>query len=98
MTQKAKEKAARDHYRSYLMSEMDGLHKAYGRWSGRKEAACEHCRELCKEADGHGLKIITRNTDVFTAGFESVNEEGVCEFTYIAPTYHVTIEITPDMA
>lgn len=97
MTQKQKERSAREHYRAYLMSEMTSLSKAYGRWSARKERAFEHCQALCKEADGYGLKIITRNSDVFTAGFESVNDLGVVMFTYISPSFHVTVEVTPDM-
>ena len=48
---------------------------------------------LPTEGGGVNLKVITRNTDVFTAGFESVNEEGIPQFTYIAPTYHITIDI-----
>ena len=97
MTQKQKENAARDHYRQYLMSTKDSLAKAYGSWSVRKQAAWDHCREVCREMDGHGLKVITFNTDKFTAGFESVDGMGVCQFTYMTPSFEITIEITPDM-
>ena len=93
MTEKQRIKQAEEHYKAYRLSSWTDIFQAYGRPSFKKISAWQYCKELCRQKGGVNLKVITRNTDVFTAGFESVNEEGIPQFTYIAPTYHITIDI-----
>ena len=95
MTQKQKEKSAKEHYQMYLRSEWKNIFQAYGKPSMKKIEAFEYCENLCKKHDGHGLKIITRNTDKFTAGFE-YKENGIPMFMYITPSYDVEIEVGND--
>jgi len=53
----------------YRWSDKDELYKAYGRCSAEKMKAWEHCKELCKEYEGWGLKILGANCYQFSAGF-----------------------------
>lgn len=89
--EKQRTRAAIDHYDTYLRSTWKNIFQAYGKPSKKKIDAYEYCENLCKKMNGYGLKIITRNTDVFTAGFMSVDDEGNLMFTYIAPTFDATI-------
>ena len=89
MTNKARAKA---NIAYYEQSEMDSLEKAYKSASHRKWAAWHYCQRLCREHDGWGLKVIHRNTWMFTAGFEYVNQEtGEVMFMYITPNYNVAV-------
>jgi len=94
MTIKEREKVARANYRNYKMSDMNDLWKAYGNASNKKYRAWDYCKELCYKFNGHGLKVINKNTFIFTAGFEFEDEKtGVCKFMYITPSYDTAIEI-----
>ena len=47
------------------------LYKCYpSGMSQSKHEAWEYCKELCKKHDGEGLKVISHNGYMFTAGFE----------------------------
>lgn len=50
------------------------------------------------ELNGNGLKIISHNTSIFTAGFEYCDEkDGTAKFYYITPSYDCAVDITVDM-
>ena len=46
------------------------------------------------EYSGWGLKVITANTYIFTAGFEFTGEEGQVMFMYITPSQNTAVEVT----
>ena len=95
MTRKQEENNAYSHYPMYLRSSDTSLYDVYGRFSVAKAKAWEYCKTLCEEHNGWGLKIISHNYNVFTAGFEFCDAEtGVLCFMYITPTYDVWVEVT----
>lgn len=61
--------------RQYDCSRMYELRDAYGRWSYAKQKAWEHCKDLCYEYHGRGLKILGANSSFFSAGFLFTDEE-----------------------
>lgn len=60
---------------AYMRSNDYSLFDAYENVSRAKFRAWEHCEVLCKEYEGWDLKIISRNSFQFTAGFEFTNPE-----------------------
>ncbi len=76
---------------------MHSIYEAYGRPSDRKEAAWEHCQRLCREHSGRGLKVISKNTSFFTAGFV-YEEEGQPMFMYITANYNVCVPVAECVA
>lgn len=98
MTKNEQRRQAKKHYEAWQLSEDYALEFAYGRYSENKACAWRHCRVKQKEMNGTGLKVITHNRMIFTAGFEYFDEiTGVCMFYYISPTFECAIEITADM-
>lgn len=86
-------RTAAANYRFWKMSSDYDISDAYESYSTAKASAWRYCRYLCERMGGYGLKVVNRNSFVFTAGFESVNPEtGVIEFTYITPNYDITID------
>ena len=79
-------------YESYRNSYMYDLWDAYDRFSHAKRNAWEYCKNLCEEKNGHGLKIISKNTFQFTAGFE-YEENGKNMFMYITASSDTPAEI-----
>ena len=71
---------------------MDELYKAYDSASAAKWRAWEHCKETCYVLRGWGLRVITYNTYMFTAGF-MFKEDGVEKFCYITPTHEEIVEV-----
>ena len=61
--------------RQYDRSRMYELWDAYRRCSQAKRNAWEHCKALCYEYGGHGLKILGHNCHFFSAGFLFTDEE-----------------------
>ena len=98
MTKNEQKRQARNHYEAWKRSEDYALEFVYGRYSANKTSAWRYCREKQRELNGYGLKVITHNCMVFTAGFEySDPETGVAMFYYISPSFDCAIEITADM-
>ena len=94
MTMRERERTAKTNYQYYKRSDMRSLDDAYTSASNAKHKAWRYCIELCYKMNGHDLKVINKNTFVFTAGFEFVDDEsGVCKFMYITPNYDTAIEI-----
>lgn len=98
MTKNEQKRQARKHYEAWKRSEDYALDFAYERYSYGKLSAWRYCESKARELNGTGLKVITHNCMVFTAGFEYFDErEGACMFYYISPSFDCAVEITADM-
>ena len=86
------ERMAKANIERYEDSSMYDLSKAYGSWSDRKQSAWEHCKSRCEEFHGDCLKVISKNTNFFTAGFTFVDETGKRMFYYITANYEVAVD------
>ena len=73
-------------FEQYQKSEMKSLKDAYGRFSGKKQAAWDGCVALMRACNGSGLRILTKNTFMFTAGFMYTDYFGRECFAIITPT------------
>ncbi len=67
---------------AYHWSDKTNLYMAYGSVSAKKVEAWNHCKELCEQKNGWGLKVIGANSFFFSAGF-MFEEEGVTKLMYI---------------
>lgn len=97
MTVREREKRARANIMAWRNSRYTDLHSAYGKCSSRKKDAWEYCEDLCRRKNGEGLRVISRNSHIFTAGFTFPNPDtGELMFMYITPTYdqEVSLAIT----
>lgn len=91
MTNKARAKANINYWRQ---SDMHELYHAYNSASTAKWRAWDYCKELCNKYNGHNLKIISKNSFVFTAGFEFIDpENGNLKFMYITPNYDTAVDM-----
>lgn len=89
---------ARKHYKAWKRSEDYALEFVYNSFSANKARAWRYCQAKQMELNGTGLKVITHNRMVFTAGFEYYDEKAqAVKFYYIAPSFDCAIEITADM-
>lgn len=79
-------------YERYKKSNMHSLYDAYSSFSQSKRYAWRYCQDLCNKLNGHGLKVISKNTNEFTAGFV-FEEDGVQKFMYITKTSDTVAEI-----
>lgn len=69
------------------------LGDVYGRYSAAKAQAWNYCVELMKKYDGYGLKVLSSNTFMFTAGFLFVDKDtGVIQFMFITPNYDCIVD------
>ena len=83
-----REKIAKANINRYNDSRASELFHVYGKYSTAKARAFDYCRNLMNKLDGWGLKILSYNTFMFTAGFLFVDKEtGVTKFMYITPSY-----------
>lgn len=82
------------HYGAYQRSGMYSLSDAYGSYSSDKGRAWRDCERLMDEYSGWGLKVITANTHIFTAGFEFTGEEGQVMFMYITKSKNTPVEVS----
>ena len=98
MNAKEMERQARNHYEAWKRSEDYALDSVYGSYSVYKARAWRYCQEKQAELNGRGLKVISHNTNIFTAGFEYYDEKAqTVKFYYITPSYDCAIDITADM-
>lgn len=81
------------HYDDYKRSDMYELRDAYGSYSAAKASAWRDCERLMDSYSGWGLKVISANGWMFTAGFEFCGEEGQLMFMYISKTHHIAVEV-----
>lgn len=98
MTAKQMERNARNHYEAWKQSKDYSLEFVYGRFSANKARAWRYCQERQAKLNGYGLKIISYNSQKFTAGFEYMDSDaGEARFYYIAPLFDWDIPVTADM-
>lgn len=77
----------------YNLSTATKLSDVYDKYSPAKASAFEHCKQEMENRKGFGLRILSSNTFMFTAGFLATNKEtGVVEFTFISPNYIATVD------
>lgn len=70
------------------------LAHAYGSYSSAKADAWRYCEDKCREYDGRGLKVLSHNTYMFTAGFEFDNPEtGAVALCIITPSKDFAFEV-----
>ncbi len=62
---------------NYELSDDFSLDSAYKTHSRNKSLAWDYCKNLMEKYNGHGLKVISHNQFMFTAGFiyESGDDE-----------------------
>lgn len=90
----ARERAARSQYPYYQQSTATELCDVYDSYSSAKASAWKYCQELMAKHDGWGLRIISHNVFMFTAGFLFCGPEtGVLKFMYITKTYDTAVEV-----
>ena len=81
-------------YESYKRSTMENLFCAYKTPSYEKAKAWRYCENLMEKFGGYGLKVIHKNTWIFSAGFKFTDAEtGKENFMYITPNYDTAVEI-----
>lgn len=89
-----REHIALSRYTDYIYSNATNLSDVYGRYSTAKARAWNYCKDLMRQHEGWGLRIISHNTRMFTAGFLFTDPEtGVLMFMYITKTYDVSVEV-----
>lgn len=76
-------KTMKNAYERYLNSELSNLWECYGKYSRAKADAMDYCKRLMYELNGHGLRIVSYNCNVFTVGFTFTNENNEKCFAYI---------------
>lgn len=93
-TLKQREAIARSAYNQYReLGECRAIYDVYASYSQNKLRAWYYCKDLCAKYEGWGLKVISHNTFIFTAGFYFIDKDtGVLRFMYITPTYDTPID------
>lgn len=81
-------------FRQYEKSTMESIYKAYKTPSVRKQRFWEHLKEMCFMLGGHDLKVVSKNSQIFTAGFVFPDKEtGVLKYMHITPTTQTVIDM-----
>lgn len=83
---------AKSKYQEYLKSTATSLYDVYETFSPRKAEAWQYCVDFMRKKEGHGLRVLSANTYMFTAGFE-FEENGTKKFMYITPSSDVEVEV-----
>lgn len=73
-------------YEAYKKSKMTSLRDAYGTFSAKKQSAWNDCVALMRACHGTGLRVVSRNSQIFTAGFMFTDYCGNECFAFITPT------------
>ena len=91
---KQREAIARSAYNRYReLGEHRAIYDVYSSYSYKKLRAWDYCKDLCARHEGWGLKVISHNTFIFTAGFYFTDKDtGVLRFMYITPSYDTPID------
>ena len=71
---------------NYELSNDFSLDSVYKTYSMDKSLAWDYCKNLMEKYNGHGLKVISHNLNMFTAGFiyESGDDEYLMYITKLA--------------
>ena len=92
MTQQ--ERTAKARYEDYKRSTDTSLSDVYKSNSTAKNRAWVYCQELCEKHNGTGLKVVSHNSMIFTAGFQFVDKDtGVLRYMHITPSYDTAVDI-----
>lgn len=79
--------------KAYVRSGANCLADSYGSYSRAKREAWKYCEEKRDALDGWGLKVLTHNSFMFTAGFEFKNPEtGAVALCIITPSEDFAFE------
>ena len=93
MTVNQQKKVARGNINRYENSKDYTLYHAYNKPSTAKTSAWNYCMNLMSKYNGYGLKVISYNTFMFTAGFMFTDKEtGVIQFMFITPNYDIAVD------
>ena len=88
----AERRLALKHYDAYQKSKSYNLYFVYGHFSEAKARAWDYCKALMNKFDGYGLKVISANSCMFTAGF-MFEEDGKTMFMYISKDKDIAVEV-----
>lgn len=88
----ANRRLALRNYDAYQNSTSYSLRDKYGSYSKEKEDAWKYCENLMAQFDGWGLKVISANGWMFTAGF-MFEEDGKTMFMYISKHHDIAVEV-----
>lgn len=77
--------------RNYLCKE--DIYEAYKKPSLAKVRAWEGCKRLCEEFNGWNLKILHAGCQLFSAGFEFADEDGVINYMWITKSQERYAEV-----
>lgn len=90
----ARERVALSRYEDYKRSYASDLSDVYGRYSTAKARAWRYCENLMEEHDGWGLRVISHNGFMFTAGFLFNDPDtDALKFMYITKSYDTAVEV-----
>lgn len=78
--------------KKYNDSDMIQFWQAYDSPSHSKIEAWVNCKNLMNDLKGWGLKVISKNTFMFTVGFQ-FEEDGKNKLMYITPSKKIAFEI-----
>lgn len=89
-----RERSALSRYEDYNRSYAYDLSDVYGRYSKAKAQAWRYCENLMVKHDGWGLRVISHNTSMFTAGFLFRDPDtDALKFMYITKTSDTAVEV-----
>lgn len=89
-----RERAALNQYPYYQQSCAHDLSYVYDRYSTAKAVAWKYCEDLMAKHDGWGLRVISHNCFMFTAGFLFRDPDThALKFMYITKTYDQAVEV-----
>lgn len=89
-----RERAALNQYPYYQQSCAHDLSDVYDSYSTAKAQAWRYCEDLVAKHDGWGLRVISHNIFMFTAGFLFRDPEtDALKFMYITKTSDTAVEV-----
>lgn len=89
-----RERAALSRYADYQHSCAYDLSYVYSSYSTAKAQAWRYCEDLMAKHDGWGLRIISNNVFMFTAGFLFRDPDtDALKFMYITKTSDTAVEV-----
>lgn len=89
-----RERTALKQYPYYRQSCAYDLSCVYASYSTAKAQAWRYCEDLMVKNDGWGLRVISHNVFMFTAGFLFRDPEtDALKFMYITKSYDTAVEV-----
>ena len=78
------------------ISEEYSIYKAYKTPSDNKVRAWEYCKQLCRDNNGHNLKVIGHSCHVFSAAF-TFTKNGCNYIVHITPSHNYCYKIQEEI-